>query len=463
MLTLTPRCTRGLLGAIRMNQELYEQLLEANYITLQYNNRSTQARKLSKITHDHLINIEERKRCRRPKDTESFKRTLQTIIPDLIVAYWSSDGGWAFRSLCSDKFENTRTTVVIFRQVMQLLKKSGYLESVKGNNCFNRFHEAGESSAKYFPGLATRFRLTSKFMSLVSDTGITEENFYKHYKMSLTIDVLRKKASSVTYKNKKVSGKRLVVERTAHTEYLKTQVRNINEYLSKQNLENVNFSGYYRTFNLAELPNFAWNKGGRLTDPGIDSYQKMSKQKRLELIKVNGEQVAEVDIISSYLSIFISLMGESLPDKDDLYAVPGINREIVKAYITALFGRGAPLTRWGHKAVSEFKSNGIFVKNLTASTVGARIFEYLPVLSNLKKSRITWADLMFIESQGIIKTIETLRDDFNIPALSMHDGLIVPMSGAKLAEQELKRAFSKMKISCRVKILSWQQKKSPKE
>ena len=460
-MTLTPGCTRGLLRAIRMNKELYEQLLEANYITLQYNNRSTRARKLSNMTHDHLINIEQRKRCRKSKDAESFRLTLQTIIPDLIDAYWNSEGGWAFRSLCSNKFESTQTTVVVFRQVIRLMQRLDYLESVQGNNRSNCFHAEGAS--KYVPGLATRFRLTSKFMSLVSDTGITEDNFYKHYKKSLTIDVLRKKASSVTYKNKKVSGKRLVVERTAHTEYLKTQVRNINEYLAKQNLANASFSGYYRTFNQADLPNFSWNKGGRLTDPGVNSYQKMPKQERLELIKINDEQVAEVDISSSYLSIFMSLMGESLPDIDDLYAVPGIDREIVKAYITAYFGKGAPLSRWGHRAVSEFKSNGIFVKNLTASTVGARIFEYLPVLSNLKKSRITWADLMFIESQGMIKTIETLRDDFNIPALSMHDGLIVPMSGAKLAEQELKRAFSTMKISCRVKILSRQQKKSPKE
>ncbi len=438
-----------------MNEELYKQLREANYISLQYDNRSTQALSLSNTIHSHLIKIEKRKRSRRPKDAKSFRRTLQIIIPDLINAYWNSKGGWAFRSLCSNKFENTQITAVVFRQVIQLLQKLDYLESVKGNNRFNCFHAEGVS--QYIPGLATRFRLTPKFMSLVSDNGITEDNFYRHYKKSLTIDVLRKKASSVTFKNKKISGKRLVVERTAHTEYLKTQVRNINEYLSKQNLDNVNFAGYYRTFNQAELPNFAWNKGGRLTNPGIDNYQRMSKEQRLKLIKINDEQVAEVDISSSYLSIFMSLMGESLPKIDDLYGVPGIDREIVKAYITAYFGKGAPLTRWSHRAVSEFKSNGIFVKTLTVKKVGTRIFEYLPVLSNFKKSGITWADLMFLESQGIIKTIETLRDDFNIPALSMHDGLIVPVSGAKLAERELKRVFSTMKINCRVKIFTLRQ------
>ena len=163
-----------------MNKELYEQLLEAHYITLQHNNRSTQARKLSNITHDRLINIEQRKRRRKSKDAESFRLTLQTIIPDLIDAYWSSEGGWAFRSLCSNKFENTQTTVVVFRQVIRLMQRLDYLESVQGNNRFNCFHAEGAS--KYIPGLATRFRLTSKFMSLVSDTGITEDNFYKHYK-----------------------------------------------------------------------------------------------------------------------------------------------------------------------------------------------------------------------------------------------------------------------------------------
>ena len=44
-----------------------------------------------------------------------------------------------------------------------------------------------------------------------------------------------------------------------------------------------------------------------------------------------------------------------------------------------------------------------------------------------------------------------------IPALSMHDGLIVPVSGAELAEQALKRVFSKMKINCRVKIFTQRQ------
>ena len=59
---------------------------------------------------------------------------------------------------------------------------------------------------------------------------------------------------------------------------------------------------------------------------------------------------------------------------------------------------------------------------------------------------------MFIESEGIIKTIESLRDNYDIPALSMHDGLIVPISRAKSAKQELKQTFSIMNIDCRVKI-----------
>jgi len=46
----------------------------------------------------------------------------------------------------------------------------------------------------------------------------------------------------------------------------------------------------------------------------------------------------------------------------------------------------------------------------------------------------------------------SLRENFNIPAYSMHDGLIVPLSGKEIAAKEIMRAFDDLGLECRVKI-----------
>ena len=59
---------------------------------------------------------------------------------------------------------------------------------------------------------------------------------------------------------------------------------------------------------------------------------------------------------------------------------------------------------------------------------------------------------MFKESEAIIGAMVSLRENFNIPAYSMHDGLIVPLSGKDIAANEIMRAFDDLGLECRVKI-----------
>jgi hypothetical protein len=84
--------------------------------------------------------------------------------------------------------------------------------------------------------------------------------------------------------------------------------------------------------------------------------------------------------------------------------------------------------------------------------VGRRVCKAIPVMSFLPKSGITWGDLMFKESCAIISAMESLRDSYNIPAYSMHDGLIVPLSARDIAEKEVVQAFARFGVECRVKV-----------
>ena len=51
---------------------------------------------------------------------------------------------------------------------------------------------------------------------------------------------------------------------------------------------------------------------------------------------IGGEEVFEIDINASYLTILHGIAGYPLPNKDDLYAIGSYNRVIVKAWILSL-------------------------------------------------------------------------------------------------------------------------------
>ena len=60
---------------------------------------------------------------------------------------------------------------------------------------------------------------------------------------------------------------------------------------------------------------------------------------------IGGEEVVEIDINASYLTILHGMAGYPLPNRDDLYAIGGYNRTIVKAWITATIGHHGFHTR----------------------------------------------------------------------------------------------------------------------
>jgi len=48
--------------------------------------------------------------------------------------------------------------------------------------------------------------------------------------------------------------------------------------------------------------------------------------------------------------------------------------------------------------------------------------------------------------------MESLRERHDVPAYSMHDGLLVAQGAANLAARELVQAFENQGLECRVKI-----------
>ncbi|MDO9713452.1 hypothetical protein [Paracraurococcus lichenis] len=172
---------------------------------------------------------------------------------------------------------------------------------------------------------------------------------------------------------------------------------------------------------------------GRLHAQGEGNYQGMTPEDRLRNIRIGGEPVVEIDIASSHLSILHGLLRLPLPE-GDLYAVAGVPRRIVKAWITATLGKGSPVTKWSSETLQRCPE----VADYCAKVVKAAAIARYPFLATVAEvaaefSHIALANrvlphlLMGIEAEVIMEVVQALRFK-TVLALPMHDGLIVPAS-----------------------------------
>ena len=74
-------------------------------------------------------------------------------------------------------------------------------------------------------------------------------------------------------------------------------------------------------------------------------------------MRIDGEYVVEIDISSSYLSIFYAWCDQQLDTDSDAYrdilGPTELDRQVAKFWINASFGNGQLLTRW----TKEFKQD----------------------------------------------------------------------------------------------------------
>jgi hypothetical protein len=64
----------------------------------------------------------------------------------------------------------------------------------------------------------------------------------------------------------------------------------------------------------------------------------------------------------------------------------------------------------------------------------------MPLLHDLLSSPYRWGDLQFIEGEVIVEAVHTLTVIHGVPALPVHDSIIVPISQRAIAEAVLSAA-----------------------
>jgi hypothetical protein len=161
---------------------------------------------------------------------------------------------------------------------------------------------------------------------------------------------------------------------------------------------------------------------------------------------IDGEAVCEIDVRSSYLTIFSAWHGQELDHSVDPYILPTFgteDRDIVKAWFVITFGSEKHFTKWPPKNVREYREQtGRELRDdYPVRAIGEAALEAFPILERWGERNKGWSDLMYVESEAMISTMTELMSKHSVPSLSVHDSLIVPASKRAVAEEALSAQY----------------------
>jgi hypothetical protein len=378
-----------------------------------------------------------------------FELAIAAFLAELLAAHGDERrGGWIRCSLNKDDRKGQAVTSRQFANVREAWVAAGLVEEVKGYPGWFEFGNPGPAR-----GRMTRYKATPKLLAICADHGVTLENVTDHFWIEFEMPSELVQLTSPV--------------RSTPTNFITTRLREevaeLNEFINQQTItpSTIRHMGWVRKFHMADHPDFHWNKGGRLySQPpiGKSNYQNRPEDERVN-IKINGEFVVEIDIGSSYLTIFYAWHDMQLDSKEDAYrGILGpseLDREVAKFWVNASFGNKTLLSKWTKALVEEFEkklarkgltSQGFDQKDYPMKVIREKVLKRHPLLEGWGNKTIRgrvrdWSDLMFEESDAIIRTMLTLKRQHGVPSLPVYDAIIVPAAKREVAQKVLTEQF----------------------
>ena len=428
-----------------------KEIADARYMGLMCPPSSPEAKALVNEIINIIEQAEQRQRARKAKDMAAFRSAVGLIVGDLLIAVEVKEHGWSYHGLSPAAFDDRPVGYRTFEPIVKTMEAVGLIVVSKGRNA--KAHQFNEGVTSYYPGFASRFRPTQVLVSMADEAGVGYGSARKQFLQQLPINVIEVRGKSTTVRGLKTKGKKLKFARAEKSKAIEDEVKALNSFLVDFELQGGSFSGYRRLFSNGDIDGFDFQWGGRLYGVGDYNYQTIKKTDRQKMT-IGGEKVVEIDINASYLTILHGISDHPLPNRNDLYAIRGCNRTIVKAWITATIGHYGFHARWPKNAIQEIKDAGVDKSSeLTMTSLQPIILDHFPMLADWPSQKITWADLMFIESEIIIGTMTELMHSHGIPCFSVHDSIIVRESDQQIAMDTLKdQFFRRANIEPRLKV-----------
>jgi hypothetical protein len=432
-------------GAVKTSAELADELRFAPLANLKGRAISTSAAALvSYLADTYPRTTKNATRSNKPRKLEpKVHAGIAAFLADLLMAQGNEDGaGWLRLSLNKKGF--SRPNPVSYRTFDGLRtswKAAGLIAEHAGYPGKLGFGNPGP-----VVGSMTRFRATPKLLKISEEHGVVIQELQDHFfiEFEMPSELVQLTSPSGLTRN------------TAQAKSLRNEVAELNAHFAAHKLEGARHIGWVRKFHGASSDQYMLNRGGRLySQPPMPAtnYQSMPQEQRLKL-RMDGEPVSEIDISASYLTIFYAAHDTRIKMDDACSNIIGpdaLDRAIVKFWVNASFGNPSLITKWSPNLKKAFakrnRGNGwtIDSKKNPVRVVREKTLACHPLLAQWgtrsdPNMPWSWGHLMFRESRVIISTMLRLARAHDIPALPVHDSLIVPRSKEVIAYRVLRKA-----------------------
>jgi hypothetical protein len=210
-------------------------------------------------------------------------------------------------------------------------------------------------------------------------------------------------------------------EDNAETRTLRAEMDRLNEFLSTHSItlrgETQPAFNLYRQFTVrSKRSPQAFNLHGRL----YGGFWLTLPEAERQHLRIDGEPIADLDFTAMFPSLAYIRAGYS-PPKGDPYALRGLeeHRGAAKAAVSALLSSG-PLKSLPPRVRTELPQGWTLAKLRKA------VIDLHPVLAGSLEQDLS-LEMMFTESRILLATLNALMVK-DVPALPMHDGMMVPVS-----------------------------------
>ncbi|WP_457153133.1 hypothetical protein [Mesorhizobium sp. P5_C1] len=147
------------------------------------------------------------------------------------------------------------------------------------------------------------------------------------------------------------------------------------------------------------------------------------------LLRVDGEEVADLDFTAMFPQLAYLQAGQTLPQGDPYSGIGGLPRAAAKMGLSALLCRRGTMRRLPSE-VREAAGN-----EWNAERLSGALAERHPAIASMFGTGLGLR-LMLTESRILVATLRTLMEQ-GVPALPMHDGIMVPASKEKEAREAM--------------------------
>ncbi|CCB63747.1 hypothetical protein [Hyphomicrobium sp. MC1] len=390
----------------------------------------------------HEEHTGKRKRARRRKDHEQHLQRLEAIICNLAYAVLSPPlGGRIAVSLGHGNCGRTRYDCPVmgklFSSTLDLLWSLDFLDV---------------QSPSVVRGEVSSIAVSSWFASKVAEAHVSLADFDRRQDEEIVI--LSRSNRSLRGKDGSVRKDRIDYAETKDTQRHRTNLRQLNAYLAAAAIDFLddglepNVDPFERTMRRRFLifSNQAqrFDQGGRL----FGGFWQNLKSDRRKNIRIDGEATVVLDFSSMFTRLAYAHLGEK-PPAGDLYSIPGFEdyRSGIKFAMNCFLFDGGARKSWptelrvgvGNDANDgdDGRTGNALQAHLpfgsTVALVKQAILSVHPALKSAWDRRLGYK-LMFQESEIMMEVLSRLAAR-NIPALCLHDGLIVAAPAAQISSE----------------------------